>query len=176
MSQPFIGEIRMFAGNFAPANWAFCNGQLLAISQNTALFSLIGTTYGGDGQTTFQLPDLRSRVPIHQGTSGASTYVQGQLGGVENVTLSVSQLPAHDHAFVSTVSAGVDTPAGSVLGIPASASLFVGTDANGDNPNTGTLSASSNTSVGGNQPHANLMPYLCTSFIISLFGIYPSQN
>jgi microcystin-dependent protein len=177
MSQPFVGEIRMFAGNFAPANWAFCDGQLLAISENTALFSLLGTTYGGDGQTTFALPNLQSRLPLHQGTSpGGFQYVMGQTGGEENVTLSVSQMPAHDHAFVSTVSAGVDTPAGSVLGIPANGSLYVGTNANGANPNTGTLSSSSNTSVGANQPHQNLMPYLATSFIISLFGIYPSRN
>jgi microcystin-dependent protein len=172
MSNPFIGEIRMFGSNFAPAGWAFCEGQLLPISENDALFNLIGTTYGGDGQSTFGLPDLRGRVPVHQGQSGgSSSYTIGQLAGAEAATLTVNQMPSHRHAFASTAAPGRDTPAGSVLGSPGSGALLYAGGAT-----TSTLSASANTTVGGNQPHTNLMPYLCTSFIISLFGIYPTQN
>src|SRR5271165_4385384 len=121
MSTPFLAEIRMFAGEFAPRGWAFCNGQLLPINQNAALFSLLGTTYGGNGTTTFALPDLRSRVPIHQGQgTGLSSYVMGQSGGEETVALTTGQLPAHSHEFVSTAAPVLDTPSGSVLGSPAS--------------------------------------------------------
>jgi microcystin-dependent protein len=173
MSSPYVGEIRMFAGNFAPSGWAFCNGQLLAISENPTLFDLIGTTYGGDGQTTFALPDFRSRVPIHQGVgSGLSPYVIGQSGGVETVTLTVEQMPAHSHEFVSAAPPVLDTPTGSVLGSPASGGATVYAPGG----NSGTLNTNANVPAGGSAPHTNLMPYLCTSFIISLFGIFPSQN
>lgn len=173
MSSPYIGEIRMFGGNFAPSGWALCNGQLLAISQNTALFNLIGTTYGGDGVETFALPDLRSRVPIHQGQgAGLSSYVIGESVGQEQVALTPDTLPAHIHEFVSTAAPTLDTPAGNVLGASASGpSLY----ASGTTNNV-TLDAKASLPAGGNLPHSNIMPYLCTSFIISLFGIYPSQN
>jgi microcystin-dependent protein len=173
MSSPFIGEIRMFAGNFAPRGWAFCDGHLVPISENTALFALLGTTYGGDGQTTFALPDLRSRVPIHQGQApGLSSYVLGESVGQEQVALTPGQLPAHFHEFVSTAAPTRDTPAGNVLGGSASGpSMF----ASGTTNNV-TLNSNASLPAGGNQPHTNIMPYLCTSFIISLFGIFPSRN
>ena len=172
MSNPFVGEIRMFGGNFAPSGWAFCDGQLLPIVQNTALFSLLGTTYGGDGVTTFALPDLRGRVPLHQGAGpGLSPFDIGEVGGEESLTLTVGQMPAHSHEFVSPASPALDTPAGSALGSPASGIALYAPSAV-----TGLLNPNANVPVGGGQPHPNLMPYLCTSFIISLFGIFPSRN
>ncbi|MGO9930511.1 MAG: phage tail protein [Steroidobacteraceae bacterium] len=172
MANPFLGEIRMFAGNFAPQNWAFCDGQLLSISQYTALFSLLGTQYGGNGTTDFALPDLRSRVPIHQGTLvGGNSYIIGESGGEETVTLATSQLPAHSHQFVSTAAPVLGTPAGAVLGSPASGIALYAAGAP-----TGTLNPSANVAVGGNQAHPNLMPYLCVTFIIALAGIFPSRN
>jgi microcystin-dependent protein len=173
MAQPYIGEIRMFAGNFAPSGWAFCDGRLISIAQNSALFNLLGTTYGGDGINTFALPDLRGRVPIHQGQGpGLNPNVIGQIGGEENLTLTAAQMPAHHHEFVSTAPPGLDSPINSVLGSPASggAELYAvsGLD--------GAMNAAANASVGFSQPHPNLMPYLCTSFIISLFGVFPSRN
>lgn len=172
MATPFIGEIRMFAGNFAPADWQFCNGQLLSISNYAALFTLLGTTYGGDGQNTFALPDLRSRVPVHAGTlTGGGTYPIGKSAGVETVTVATAQMPAHDHPFASTGNGVFDSPTGEVLGVPPSGtSLYV------SGAPAGTLNPAANVAVGGSQPHDNRMPYLATSFIISLFGIYPSQN
>jgi microcystin-dependent protein len=172
MSNPFLGEIRMFGGNFAPRGWAICNGQLMPISQNTALFSLLGTSYGGNGITTFALPDLRGRVPINQGQApGLSLYDLGQIGGEENLTLTTAQLPAHNHKFVSAANPGLDSPSGSVLGSPTSgAALYAPSGP------TGTMHAAANASVGGSQPHPNVMPYLCTSFIIALQGIFPSRN
>ena len=173
MSQPFIGEIRMFGGSFAPRSWAFCNGQLVAIAQNDALFSLLGTTYGGDGQTTFALPDLRGRVPIHRGQgAGFSSYDLGQVGGVESVTLLTQQLPAHSHAFVASSAAASPTsePGGSVTAA-ASAPLYV--------EPTGALTGMSSqaiTPTGGTQPHDNVAPFQCVSFIICLEGIFPSRN
>ena len=173
MSQPFIGEIRMFGGSFAPRSWAFCNGQLLAIAQNDALFSLLGTTYGGDGQNTFALPDLRGRIPVHRGQgSGLSPYDLGQVGGVESVTLLTQQLPAHSHAFVASTAAASPTsePGGSVTAA-ASAPLYV--------EPSGALAGMSSqaiTPVGGTQPHGNVAPFQCVSFIICLEGIYPSRN
>src|SRR5277367_6552050 len=123
MSSPYVGEIRMFGGNFAPSGWAFCNGQILSISESEVLFTLIGTTYGGDGQSTFALPNLQGRVPVHQGQGPwLSTYIIGQSGGVENVTLTAGQMPAHSHQFVSAAPPVLDTPAGDVLGSPAVAS------------------------------------------------------
>jgi microcystin-dependent protein len=171
MSSPFVGEIRMFAGNFAPAGWMFCEGQLLPISENDTLFTLIGTTYGGDGQSTFALPDLRGRLPLHFGSLLGGSFVIGQAAGVETVTLNVNQIPVHSHPFEATTNAA---------------------DSNSDNNNllaqppvileyfasapTSPLSAQSVGSTGGSQPHTNFQPYLCVSFIISLFGIFPSQT
>jgi microcystin-dependent protein len=166
MAQPYVGEIRMFAGNFAPAGWMFCEGQLLPISENETLFNLIGTTYGGDGQSTFALPDLRGRLPLHQGNG----FILAETGGVEEVTLTVSQIPAHTHPMLATL----DIP---TLINPQNA--LVGASANkiyrGGSP-TVQLSPSAMSSTGGSQPHNNFEPYLCVDFIISLFGIFPSQT
>jgi microcystin-dependent protein len=170
MAQPYVGEIRMFAGNFAPAGWMFCEGQLLPISEYETLFNLIGTTYGGDGQSTFALPDLRGRIPLHFGNG----FTLAETGGVETVTLTVSQIPAHTHPFLGTRNAATDfAPSSTVVPAIAFASTITpyGTDA----PLT-ALSPSSVTSVGGSQPHDNFQPYLCVDFIISLFGIFPSQT
>jgi len=172
MATPFIGEIRMFAGNFAPTGWVFCNGQTLSISEYMALFALIGTTYGGDGRTTFNLPDLRSRVPVHTGTlAGGGIYIQGQTGGMETVTVATAQMPAHDHPFASTSNGVFDSPTGEVLGVPPNGTSLYVAGAPG-----GALNPAANVAVGGSEPHENLMPYLTTSFIISLFGIFPSRN
>lgn len=170
MAQPYVGEIRMFAGNFAPAGWEFCAGQLLPISENETLFNLIGTTYGGDGQSTFALPDLRGRLPLHMGNGS----ILAETGGVEEVTLTVQQIPAHSHPLLATASNASSTNAlNSVLAqnttyepylspssFPANTPLF-----------SGSVSA-----TGGSQPHTNFQPYLCVSFIISLFGIFPSPT
>jgi len=167
MAQPYVGEIRMFAGNFAPAGWMFCEGQLLPISENETLFQLIGTTYGGDGQSTFSLPDLRGRLPLHFGNG----EILAETGGVETVTLTVNQIPAHSHAFLASSGPGtVNTPGGNVPAASPSATLYIQdvTDSN--------LSANSVGTVGGSQPHNNFQPYLCVDFIISLFGIFPSQT
>ena len=167
MSLPFVGEIRMFGGNFPPAGWALCNGQMLAISQNDVLFSLIGTTYGGDGQETFALPDLRGRIPVHTGQG----HTLGEAAGSEQVTLTQQQIPAHTHALLASAgpASPVALPAGSVLASNAAAALY---DANPSQ----NMSGSAVTAAGGSQPHENMAPYLCISFIISLFGIYPSQS
>jgi microcystin-dependent protein len=167
MAQPYVGEIRMFAGNFAPAGWMFCEGQLIPISENETLFNLIGTTYGGDGQSTFALPDLRGRIPIHQGNG----FTLAETGGVEEVTLTVSQIPAHTHAFTAFSDAGDQTSAG---GNRSAASFNVVPFIN-DVP-TGNFNATAIASVGGSQPHTNFQPYLCIDFIISLFGIFPSPT
>jgi microcystin-dependent protein len=169
MGQPYVGEIRMFGGNFAPAGWMFCEGQLLAISEYDTLFNLIGTTYGGDGQQTFGLPDLRGRLPIHQGNNGVSNYVIGQLGGVENVTLSTNQIPAHTHAVTASSSP-------SSTSIPNGNYLASGPDIYDQGKPGTAVMASAISFVGGTQPHSNFQPYLCVYFIISLFGIYPSQT
>ena len=169
MAQPYIGEIRMFGGNFAPAGWMFCNGQLLAISENDTLFNLIGTTYGGDGQQTFALPNLQSRLPIHQGQGpGLSNRVLSETGGTETVTLTVNHLPSHTHIPNSSSTASGDSPANSYWGT-TSAKPY------GAAPGNAVMNAASVANAGGNQPHDNMVPYLCVSFIISLFGIYPSQ-
>jgi microcystin-dependent protein len=169
MAQPYVGEIRMFGGNFAPAGWMFCEGQLLPISENETLFNLIGTTYGGDGQSTFALPDLRGRLPMHQGNS----FVLAETGGAEQITLTVNQIAAHSHAFLaSTNLANSNSPTNQVPGLTQSAAITAyGTDA----PLVALLPASVG-SVGGSQPHTNFQPYLCVDFIISLFGIFPSQS
>jgi microcystin-dependent protein len=167
MAQPYIGEIRMFAGNFAPAGWMFCEGQLLPISENDAFFNLIGTTYGGDGQSTFALPDLRGRVPLHQGNG----FVQAQTGGSEEVTLTSQQIPTHSHPIlVNTGAGGSNTPQNTVLA--SSPTLDMYREAT---PNV-QLAPTTLAPVGGSQPHSNFQPYLCLDFIISLFGIYPSQT
>ena len=169
MGQPFVGEIRVFAGNFAPAGWLFCDGQLLPISVNETLFQLIGTTYGGDGQETFALPDLRGRVPVNQGNGLALA----ETGGAEQVTLTAQQIPAHTHSLVgSAANASATSPAGGVPGtMPEVATSAYGSDA----PLT-SLSPQSVSPVGGSQPHENMQPYLCMGFIISLFGIFPSPT
>ncbi len=167
MAQPYVGEIRMFAGNFAPAGWMFCEGQLLPISEYETLFNLIGTTYGGDGQSTFALPDLRGRVPLHFGNG----FTLAETGGVETVTLTASQIPAHSHPFLAAgVTGNQISPAGN---LPANS--FNVTPYINDVPN-GNMNASAIGSVGGSQPHNNFQPYLCVDFIISLFGIFPSQT
>ncbi|MEZ5333120.1 MAG: tail fiber protein [Thermoanaerobaculia bacterium] len=172
MSEPFVGEIRMFAGNFAPRGWAFCDGQLLAVSQNDALFSLLGTIYGGDGRTTFGLPDLRGRIPLHAGHGpGLSERRLGAKGGAEKVTLTVNQLPSHTHPMKASADAALDIPpAGKVLAESTIASMYV------NEPPTEALSSSSITAVGGSQDHTNQMPFLCVHFIIALVGIYPSRH
>ena len=173
MSEPFVGEIRIFAGNFAPRGWAFCDGQLLAVSQNDALFSLLGTIYGGDGRTTFALPDLRGRIPIHAGHGpGLSDRRLGASGGSESVTLTLNQLPSHGHALTaSTHNATSPNPAGNILAQSSSFDAFV------RNPSTtATATTSAIRSTGGSRSHTNMAPFLCVHFIISLFGIYPSQH
>ncbi len=168
MSSPYVGEIRMFAGNFPPAGWMFCEGQLLPISLYDTLFNLIGTTYGGDGQSTFALPDLRGRVPLHFGNG----FVIGQNGGVETVTLTTQQIPAHAHTLLASASpASSSSPAGA---FPAAAASAVITPYGADAPLV-SLTPQSVVNVGGSQPHSNMQPYLCVDFIISLFGIFPSQ-
>ncbi|MEO5609319.1 MAG: tail fiber protein [Ornithinibacter sp.] len=169
MAEPYVGEIRMFGGNFAPQGWSFCDGWVLPISEYVTLFQLIGTTYGGDGQTTFALPDLRGRVPVHQGT----LLPIGQAGGVESVTLISAQLPAHSHPLLgSAANASAMSPAG---GVPATAPEVAVSAYGSDAPLT-TLAPESVAARGGSQPHENMQPYLGISFIISLFGIFPPQN
>lgn len=172
MSQPFIGEIRMVGFNFAPAGWAACNGQLLAISEYDALFALIGTTYGGDGQTTFGLPDLRGRLPLHRGSGlGLSTYLIGQKSGAESVALIGQQMPVHQHVVnVARDGTRTNSPAGNMLG-SGEADVYT--------HDTGApvqMAPQQVGSVGGSQPHPNMHPFLCINFVISLYGIFPSRN
>lgn len=171
MSEPYVGEIRLVGFSFAPQGWLFCDGALLLISEFAALFSLIGTTYGGDGQQNFGLPDLRGRVPLHMGTVSGNTYTLGAKGGVESVTLTGSQIAAHSHPLLATsAAAATAAPQASPPSIPAQAATAIYA--------AGTPSAAmtaTTVSVGG-QPHDNLMPYLGINFIISLFGVYPSQS
>jgi microcystin-dependent protein len=164
MAQPYVGEIRMFGGNFAPAGWQFCDGTPLAISEFETLFQLIGTTYGGDGESTFNVPDLRGRVPIHQGNG----FIIGETGGAEEVTLTVNQIAAHSHALLASAGPGnVAAPQNNVTAASASVQIYIedSTDSN--------MNAAAVGSVGGSQPHSNIQPFLCVSFIISLFGIFP---
>jgi microcystin-dependent protein len=171
MSQPFLGDIRMFAGNFAPIGYAFCDGRLLPISQFSALFALIGTTYGGDGQNTFALPDLRGRVPLHMGTGGGGTYVQGQMAGEENVTLITSQLPQHTHIASADSNNGANTsPAGGVWASSTNNPYAAYTAS--DLPMAGGAIGV----AGGSQPHDNMVPFLAINFIIALEGVFPSRN
>lgn len=169
MAQPYVGEIRMFAGNFAPAGWMFCEGQLLPISENTTLFQLIGTTFGGDGETTFALPDLRGRIPIHQGNG----FILAETGGAEEITLTVQQIPAHAHPLLATLNAASATAATNQ--VLATTPLATITAYGTDNPLT-NLHPTSVSSVGGSQPHTNFQPYLCVNLIISLNGIFPSPT
>jgi microcystin-dependent protein len=174
MSEPFIGEIRMFGGNFPPRNWAFCDGQLLAISQNTALFSLFGTTYGGDGQTTFALPDLRGRIPLHRGHGpGLANRAIGERSGTETVTLTASQLPVHTHSVLASSDPASNAigPEGAVTGDAGARQIYAA-------PSSPPLAmdAGAVASAGGGQPHDNMAPYLAIQFIVALFGIYPSQS
>jgi len=167
MAQPYVGEIRMFAGNFAPAGWMFCEGQLLPISENETLFQLIGTTYGGDGESTFALPDLRGRIPIHQGNG----FILAETGGVEEVTLTTSQIPAHSHPMLAAVVTGDQiTPGGNLPASSFNVRPYIN-DVQSGNFNPGSVGP-----VGGSQPHTNFQPYLCVDFIISLFGIFPSPT
>lgn len=171
MAQPYVGEVRMFAGNFAPAGWLRCSGQLLPISENETLFQLIGTTYGGDGQSTFALPDLRGRVPIHRGQGpGLSHYLIGDSGGVETVTLTQSQLPTHTHQPVASNTGASDSPANNFWAHTATGKPFSAAPP-AVQMNTGTI-----TSMGGSQPHDNMIPFLCLNYIISLYGIFPTIN
>ncbi|MBN8684650.1 MAG: phage tail protein [Chitinophagales bacterium] len=172
MAQPYVGEIRMFAGNFAPAGWMFCEGQLLPISEYETLFQLIGTTYGGDGQNTFALPDLRGRMPIHQGSGpGLSSRVLAESFGTETVTVTSAQMPAHNHALLAYNGvANTPNPANNLLGLSTQVNMYFD-----DNPNQ-DMNAGIVTSTGGSQPHENMQPFLCVDFIISLFGIFPSPS
>lgn len=167
MAQPYVGEIRMFAGNFAPAGWMFCEGQLLPISENETLFQLIGTTYGGDGESTFALPDLRGRIPIHQGNG----FILAETGGTEEITLTVQQIPAHSHIELASSTGGQQSnPANLVLGAVTGGDIY-----SGDAPYV-NMAPQAISSVGGSQPHTNFQPYLCINFIISLFGLFPSPT
>jgi len=174
MAEPFLGEIRMFGFNFAPEGWAMCNGQTLSISQNTALFALLGTTYGGNGTTTFALPNLQSRVAVHQGQgSGLSPYVIGETTGAESVTLLASQMPSHTHSIQCNTNGG--NQASPANGYPAVESTGTSLDYSSATPNN-TMSPSALTSVGGGQPHTNIQPVLCVNFCIALQGIFPSRS
>jgi len=173
MAQPYVGEIRMFAGNFAPNGWMFCEGQTLPISENEVLFQLIGTTYGGDGEETFNLPNLASRVPIHMGTGpDGTTYQLGEMAGTEQETLTVQQIPNHTHPLTGSSAAGDQvSPIGSVLATTGQGIFLYYEGAVDVNLNPQSI-----TPAGGSQPHENTQPFLCVNFIISLFGIFPSQT
>jgi microcystin-dependent protein len=167
MAQPYVGEIRMFAGNFAPAGWMFCEGALLPISEYETLFQLIGTTYGGDGQENFALPDLRGRIPIHQGNG----FILAEVGGAEEITLAPTQIPSHTHPLIGNTANGNNaSPAGALLASSTVIAQYAPETANQG------MAANAVSSVGGSQPHTNFQPYLCVSFIISIFGIFPSPT
>jgi microcystin-dependent protein len=169
MSEPFIGEIRMFGGNFAPAGWALCQGATLQIAQNDTLFTLLGTTYGGDGQQTFRLPDLSGRVPVHQGNG----HVIGETGGAEEVTLTVSQIPAHTHPAAAATQGGVasTSPSGNYWSRDPGGQVAAYRNASSGSMNAGAIGL-----TGGSQPHNNMMPFVAITFFISLFGIFPQQS
>lgn len=172
MGQPYVGEIRLFAGNFAPNGWLFCEGQTLPISENEVLFQLIGTTYGGDGEETFRIPDMQGRLPVHMGTGASgTTYQIGESAGTEEVTLTTQQIPQHTHAFMAnTGGADVASPKNAVLGTSTTVNSFIiSTPAQ-------PMAPQAIAPVGGSQPHTNFQPYLCVNFIISLFGVFPSQT
>lgn len=167
MSQPYVGEIRMFAGNFAPAGWMFCDGQLVPISEYETLFNLIGTTYGGDGQSTYALPDLRGRIPFHFGNG----FTIGERGGVETVTLTSAQIPSHSHPLLANSQTATDA-----LPTPSSVPSSPSVQMYASRTPFQAMAPAAVSSVGGNQPHENRPPYLAVSFIISMFGIFPSQS
>jgi microcystin-dependent protein len=174
MTQPYVGEVRMFGGNFAPAGWALCNGASMSISNNTVLYQLIGTTYGGDGVNTFNLPNLQARLAVGMGQgTGLSNYVLGQAAGSETVTITTSQLPSHNHPLrATTTAATLNTPGGNLTGQPASgARMYTST-----NTPLVNLNSASCTMTQGNMPHQNMMPFQCVTFIIALYGIFPSQS
>jgi microcystin-dependent protein len=173
MSSPYVGEIRMFGGNFAPAGWAFCSGQLMPISENETLFQLIGTTYGGDGQETFGIPDLQGRMPIHmgQGPGLSQNYQIGEKAGSEQVTISLNQLPTHNHSWLAS-----NDPSNSLIPTSNMVSTPLNITPYFSGAASVPLNAQSLQPIGGSQPHDNMMPYLVVSFIISLFGIFPSQT
>ncbi|HKY42133.1 MAG TPA: tail fiber protein [Pyrinomonadaceae bacterium] len=167
MAQPYVGEIRMFAGNFPPVGWLFCDGQLLSISENETLFQLIGTTYGGDGESTFALPNLQSRVPMHQGNG----FILAETGGAEEITLTTGQIPAHSHPFFATLNPGATTnPNPNLTADSPNIKLYI------EDVTGAQMSPQSATITGGSQPHENRQPFLCINFIISLFGIFPSPT
>ncbi|WP_288431897.1 tail fiber protein [uncultured Deinococcus sp.] len=171
MSDSYVGEIRMFGGNFAPVDWHFCDGSTLSISEYQALYALLGTTYGGDGQTSFRLPDLRGRWPVHQGTLSGTTVIMGQVGGSASVTLQTQELPAHTHTLRATASAATTTnPAGRTLAQTTATSLYLD-----DDPSSALVPTALGI-AGGGQPHENRSPYLAVNFIISLYGIYPNRD
>ena len=172
MAQPYVGEIRKFAGTYAPAGWNFCDGQLLPISENETLFQLIGTDYGGDGQSTFALPNLQSRVPIHQGVNAGQTFQVSDMAGTESVTLTVNQIPAHNHPFVAVASSPGDQidPTGNLPAQSFSVTPYR------ESSVVGAFNPAAVGPAGGSQPHDNLQPFLVISFIISMFGIFPSQT
>jgi microcystin-dependent protein len=179
MSNPYIGEIRMFGGSFAPAGWAFCSGQLMPISENDALFNLIGTTYGGDGQSTFGLPDLQGRFPIHQGTVSGTSFILGEKAGTESVTLTTQQIPSHTHPPLCSSAPGTaSSPQGNVWAAASTGTqmYFQAPPPPPSPPPLVQMDAAAILPTGGSQPHNNMAPYLVVSFIISLFGIYPPPN
>lgn len=169
MAQPYVGEIRIFAGNFPPVGWLFCDGQLLAIAENETLFQLIGTTYGGDGESTFALPNLQSRIPIHQGTGPfGTTYTLAEMAGVEEVTLTVQQMPNHNHALLASQDPGTEiSPAGGVLAAGGGVNIFR------PGPGVSPMNAQAVVPAGASQPHDNMHPFICINYIISLFGLFP---
>jgi microcystin-dependent protein len=181
MSEPFLGQLMIFAGNFAPKGWQTCDGQLLSIAQNSALFALLGTTYGGNGQTTFALPDLRGRVPIHVGQGpGLSNYALGEVTGVENVTLIQTEIPAHNHQAVVTVTCAdspqspTDSPVGAVpAGTSGGPQVYA---PSGAAQMSATMVTAQIGLAGGSQPHTNLQPLLVLTFCIAMEGIFPSRN
>ena len=171
-TDPFVGEIMIFAGTFAPVGWATCDGQLLSISDYDTLFNLIGTTYGGDGQNTFALPDLRGRVPLHMGTSAGGTYTIGESGGVETVTLVQSQIPMHSHTVIADGNSGtVGDPTNAFYASAAPIKMYSPSSA----PLARTMNPAMLPSQGGSQPHDNMQPYVAVMYCISLYGIFPSQ-
>ena len=173
MADPFVAEIRIFPFNFAPAGWMFCDGTQLPISENETLFQLIGTTYGGDGQSTFNLPDLRGRVPVHQGTDPATgtSFTVGEMAGVESVTLTTQQMPQHNHALTATTNTGTQAnPGGNLLSNSQGPQPYIQ-----ESPD-GNLNPQAVQPMGGSQPHENLQPFLVINYIISLFGIFPSPT
>lgn len=172
MAQPYIGEIRMFAGNFAPAGWLFCDGQLLPIAENETLFQLIGTTYGGDGQETFGLPNLQSRIPMHMGAGrDGITHQLAEMSGTEQETLTTQTIPVHTHAFLaSSNTAQNSNPTGQVVAQSAAVFMYI------EDAASSPLAPQALSPVGGSQPHENVQPFLCINYIISQFGIFPSQT